>query len=407
MPPYKPMSARDKIARSFQGVEGGLFSKVTKADVGDSFASMAGKVVLMGWADPFYPDPSVPETVKKALIEAAESGFASHYTMPIGSLELREEIAKKCSSYNKLEVDPRRNVIITPGSDSGLFYAMTVFLNPGDEVLVPDPSYPSNFLNPKLMGAVPVPVPLDKKNGYQFDMAAFEQAVTPRTKMVLLTHPNNPTATVFRREGLEALAEFVIRHDLILVADQAFEDMIFDGVEFVSPASLPGMWERTVTVCSISKGMGLSGLRVGYIVACDAFMDVYYGAAVNVLGATNTASQLAAIAAFRDSSFMEAYKSHYDRRRRDACRILGAVPGVKIELPESGFFCWVDVSELGDSTEIMDYLVREAGVAVNDGKNYGAQGDGCLRIINGCLGSDEESEQALQRIADALRRYHR
>ncbi len=154
---------------------------------------------------------------------------------------------------------------------------MTVFLNPGDEVLVPDPSYPSNFLNPKLMGAVPVPVPLDKKNGYQFDMAAFEQAVSPRTKMVLFTHPNNPTATVFRRKGLEALAEFVIRHDLILVVDQAFEDMIFDGVEFVSPASLPGMWERTVTVCSISKGMGLSGLRVGYIVACDAFMDVYYG----------------------------------------------------------------------------------------------------------------------------------
>lgn len=399
------MAGREKIARGFQGVEGGLFSKVTKADVGDSFASMEGKVVLMGWADPFYPDPSVPETVRKALVDAVESGFASHYTMPIGSLELREEIAKKCRAYNHLEVDPRRNIIITPGSDSGLYYAMTVFLNPGDEVLVPDPSYPSNFLNPKLMGAVTVPVPLDRENGYQFDMEAFERAVTPRTKMVLITHPNNPTATVFRRSSLEALAEFVIRHDLILVVDQAFEDMIFDDVEFVSPASLPGMWERTVTVCSISKGMGLSGLRVGYIVACDTFMDVYYGGAVNVLGATNTASQLAAIAAFRDCSFMEDYKAHYDRRRKDACRILGAVPGVKISLPEAGFFCWIDVSALGDSTEIMDYLVREAGVAVNDGKNYGAQGNGCLRIINGCLGSDEESEQALQRIADALRRY--
>lgn len=282
---------------------------------------------------------------------------------------------------------------------------MTIFINPGDEVLVPDPSYPSNFLNPKLMGGVTVPVPLDAKNGYQFDMDAFERAVTPKTKMVLLTHPNNPTTTVFRRESLEKLAEFVIRHDLILVVDQAFEDMIFDGVEFVSPASLPGMWERTVTVCSISKGMGLSGLRVGYVVACDEFMDVYYGGAVNVLGATNTASQLAAIEAFRNHDFMERYKEHYDRRRRDAVRILGAVPGVKIDMPESGFFCWIDVSGLGDSTEVMDYLVAEAGVAVNDGKNYGAQGDGCLRIINGCLGSDDESEQVLQRMADALRRY--
>ena len=399
------MAGKEKISARFQGVEGGLFTKVTKADVGDNFASMAGKVVLMGWADPFFPDPSLPEVVRRAMNECIDSGFASHYTMPIGSLELREEIAKKFKAYNGVEVDPRRNIIITPGSDSGLFYAMNIFLNPGDEVLVPDPSYPSNFLNPKLMGAVTVPVPLDAKNGYQLDMDAFEKAVTPRTKMVLLTHPNNPTTTVFHRAGLEALADFVIRHDLILVVDQAFEDMIFDGAEFVSPASLPGMWERTVTVCSISKGMGLSGLRVGYIVACDTFMDVYYGGAVNVLGATHTASQVAAIAAFRDSSFMAEYKAHYDRRRRDAYRILGSVPGVKMDMPQSGFFCWIDVSALGDSTEIMDYLIQEAGVAVNDGKNYGAQGNGCLRIINGCLGSDDESEQALQRIAEALRRY--
>ena len=399
------MAGKEKISARFQGVEGGLFTKVTKADVGDNFASMAGKVVLMGWADPFFPDPSLPEVVRRAMNECIDSGFASHYTMPIGSLELREEIAKKFKAYNGVEVDPRRNIIITPGSDSGLFYAMNIFLNPGDEVLVPDPSYPSNFRNPKLMGAVTVPVPLDAKNGYQLDMDAFEKAVTPKTKMVLLTHPNNPTTTVFHRAGLEALADFVIRHDLILVVDQAFEDMIFDGAEFVSPASLPGMWERTVTVCSISKGMGLSGLRVGYIVACDTFMDVYYGGAVNVLGATHTASQVAAIAAFRDSSFMAEYKAHYDRRRRDAYRILGSVPGVKMDMPQSGFFCWIDVSALGDSTEIMDYLIQEAGVAVNDGKNYGAQGNGCLRIINGCLGSDDESEQALQRIAEALRRY--
>lgn len=223
--------------------------------------------------------------------------------------------------------------------------------------------------------------------------------------MVLLTHPNNPTGTVFRRRGLEALSRFVIKHDLILVVDQAFEDIVFDGIEFITPASLPGMWERTVTVCSISKGMGLSGLRVGYIVACDRFMDTYYGGAVNVLGATNTASQIAAIEAFRNPGFMEAYQEHYDRRRRDAYRILGAVPGIKMDLPESAFYCWIDVSALGDSTDITDYLIQAAGVAVNDGKNYGAQGAGCLRIINGCLGSDDASEQVMIRIADALRRY--
>jgi aspartate/methionine/tyrosine aminotransferase len=399
------MDIREKVSSRFKGVHGGLFSKVTKADVGDDFASMAGRITLMGWADPFYPDPSIPEQVKQTMIEAFESGFSSHYTMPIGSLELRTEISRKCKQYNSLEVDPRRNVIITPGSDSGLFYAMSALLDSGDEVLTPDPSYPSNFLNPKLLGAVTVPVPLDAAHGYRLDMEAFERRLSPKTKMVLLTHPNNPTTTVFRRSELEALADFICQRDLMLVVDQAFEDMIFDAVEFVTPASLPGMWERTVTVCSISKGMGLSGFRVGYLIACDQLMDVYYGAAVNVLGAANTASQLGAITAFQNPRFMDAYKERFDRRRKAAYEILGRVPGVNMLMPESGFYCWVDVSKLGDSTEITDYLIRSALVAVNDGKNYGSQGNGCLRIIHGCLGSDAESEQALRRIADALRAY--
>ncbi|MPL93153.1 Arginine--pyruvate transaminase AruH [bioreactor metagenome] len=402
------MDVKEKVSSRFAGVEGGLFSKVTKADVGDNFASMAEQqVTLMGWADPFFPDPSIPEHVKRTMVEAFENGFSSHYTMPIGSLELRTEISNKCRKYNKLEVDPRRNMIITPGSDSGLFYAMSVLLDAGDEVLVPDPSYPSNFLNPRLLGAVTVPVPLDAPHGYRLNMEAFERAVTPKTKLVLLTHPNNPTTTVFRRDELEALADFICRHDLMLVVDQAFEDMIFDDVEFVTPASLPGMWERTVTVFSISKGMGLSGFRVGYLVACDKLMDVYYGAAVNVLGATNTASQLGAITAFRNPRFMNAYKENFDRRRRAAFEILGQVPGVSMLMPQSGFYCWIDVSALGDSTEIAEYLITAARVAVNDGKNYGKEGNGCLRIIHGCLGSDGEAELALRRIADALRVYRK
>jgi len=402
------MDVRKKVSSRFSGVEGGLFSKVTKADVGDNFASMAEQqITLMGWADPFYPDPSVPELIKNTMVKAFQDGIASHYTMPIGSLELRTEISFKCKKYNHLEVDPRRNVIITPGSDSGLFYAMSVLLDAGDEVLVPDPSYPSNFLNPRLLGAVTVSVPLDAARGYRLDIAAFERAVTPKTKMILMTHPNNPTTTVFRRDELEALAEFTCRHDLMLVVDQAFEDMVFDDVEFVTPASLPGMWERTVTVFSISKGMGLSGFRVGYIVACDQLTDVYYGAAVNVLGATNTASQLGAITAFRNPQFMEGYKDSFDRRRRTAFELLGQVPGVKMLMPQSGFYCWIDVSGLGDSTEITDYLIKTARVAVNDGKSYGSQGNGCLRIIHGCLGSDKDAEQVLWQIAGALRAYRK
>lgn len=399
------MDIRNRISKRYKDVEGGLFSKVTKADVGDGFAAMGGKITLMGWADPFYPDPAIPENILDTVIEAYKSGFPAHYTQPTGSLELRIEIARKLKDFNHLDADPSRNIIITPGSDSGLFFAMSVFLDQGDEVLVPDPSYPNNFLNPKLLGAVTVPVPLDAENHYRLNMEAFEAAVTDKTKMVVLTHPNNPTTTVFSREELEELAAFIIKHNLILVVDQAFEDIVFDNKEFVTPAALPGMWERTVTVFSISKGMALSGFRVGYIVACDSFMDVYYGAAVSVIGATHTASQIGAIEAFRNPDFMEKYRECYDRRRRYCVEILGAVPKVRIEMPQSGFFCWIDVRELGDSTEIMEYIIREAGVAVNDGKNYGKQGNGYLRIIDGCLGSDEEAKDAIVRIAEALKKY--
>lgn len=402
------MGISEKISKRYEGVEGGLFSKVTKADVGEGFAEMGEeKVTLMGWADPFYPDPSLPEEVAEAMIEEIQSGFPAHYIMPSGSPELREIIAEKLKEKNHLDADPKRNIIITPGSDSGLFYAISVFVGEGDEVLVPDPSYPNNFMDLQLLGAKAVSVSLDVENGYAFDMEAFENAVTGRTKAIVLTHPNNPTTRVYRREELEALAEFVIRHDLVLIVDQAFEETVFDGAELVTPAALPDMWERTVTVFSISKGMGLSGLRVGYIVACDKVMDVMYGAAVNVLGATNSLAQAGAKAAFLNDGYVKKYLEKYDYRRKMAFEIFSNVKGVKIMMPESGFYCWIDVSELGDSTEIMEYLVREAKVAVNDGKAYGRLGEGHLRIIHGCLGSDEEAVEALRRMAEALKKFHK
>lgn len=366
------MSGNTYISQRYRGVQGGLFSSVTKADVGDSFASMEkDSVILMGWADPFYPDPSIPSELKQTLLDAIESGFPSHYTLPSGNPQLRRLVAEKLLRFNGITANPMRNIIITPGSDSGLFYALSAVIDPGDEVLVPDPSYPNNFLDIQILGGVPVAVPLYFEEEYCLDISRFQAALTPRTRAIVLTHPNNPTTTVFRKENLLELSQFIQENNLMLVVDQAFEDSVFDGVEFVSPAALPGMWERTITTFSISKGMGLSGFRVGYIVACDEIMDVLYGAAVNVIGATNTLSQQLAIAAYRDNSFMAEYIHEFDQRRKMAHRILSDVPGVRMLMPESSFFSWLDVSKLGDSTEVMDYILKNARVAVNDGKNYG------------------------------------
>lgn len=398
---------RSKMHPAFASAEGGLFSSVEKADVGSSYQELERQgVALMGWADPFMPDRSLPPHVERAWLDAVRDESAPHYTAPIGSPELKRAIAGKLAEKNALTVDPERNILITPGSDSGLYFAVLPFVNPGDEVIIPAPSYPNNFLDVRIMGGVPVSMQLEAERGFQFGREDLEAVWSPRTKMVLLTHPNNPTTTVFDRASLEALASFVIEHDLVLVVDQAFEDFTYEH-EMITPAALPGMFERTVTVFSFSKGMGFSGMRVGYIVCDDHIMDALFANAVSVIGATSTPSQRAVLAALEDPSFMGEFERAYDVRRHEAYRILNEVPGVRVQLPESGFLCWVDVSELGDSSEIAAYLVREARVSVNDGKNYGPGGEGHLRIVLGVYRDDQRVIAALERIRDALLAYPR
>lgn len=295
---------KEKMIPAFRDANGGLFQAVEKADVGSAYQDLEKQgVALMGWADPFMPDRSLPEPVAAAWLDAVRAESAPHYTAPIGDPALKAALAKKLKQQNGLTVDPERNILITPGSDSGLYFAILPFVGQGDEVLIPSPSYPNNFLDVKIMGGVPVAVELDAADGYQLSRAQLEAKYTARTRMVLLTHPNNPTTTIYNRASLQALADFVQEHDLILVVDQAFEDYTF-GAECLTPAALPGMFERTVTVFSFSKGMGLSGMRVGYIVCSDQIMDSMYANAVGVIGATSTSGQKAALAALEHSEFM-------------------------------------------------------------------------------------------------------
>jgi aspartate/methionine/tyrosine aminotransferase len=293
-------------------------------------------------------------------------------------------------------------VIVNPGSDNGLLFAMMPFVCEGDEILIPDPSYPSNYLNCKLLSGVPVSVPTYPEDNYRIRIEEMEKRVTDKTKMVLLTHPNNPTTVVYRKENLMELAEFIIKHDLILVVDQAFEDHIFDGIEFVAPCTLPGMWERTVTVCSLSKGYGLSGYRMGYIYTDDHIMDVLYGAAVNIQGAPCTISTFGAIAALKDKTILPEYYTRLERRRRLAYEVLSTTPGVKMKMSESGILSWLDVSALGTSQEVADYLLEHAKIMVNQGTPYGKQGEGHIRIVTACFAKDEDAVLRYERIKAAL-----
>ena len=396
---------KHKMIEAFRKAEGGLFAEVEKADVGNSYQEMEKQgIALMGWADPFMPDTSLPEHVKKAMIAEIEAPSAAHYTAPIGSFELKQKLALKLKEKNHLDVDPSRNILIAPGSDSGLYFSILPFIEDGDEVLIPSPSYANNYLSVDIMGGKKVTVPLSEEDGYQLNAELLEKYVTKKTKMIILTHPNNPTTTVYNRKSLEALREICIKYDLILVCDQAFEDFTYEH-ELITPASMEGMFERTVSVFSFSKGMGLSGFRVGYIVASDVVMDSMYANAVSVLGATNTACQRAVIAALDDPSYMKEFEEAFEVRRHKAYEIINSIPNVSMALPESGFLAWVNVSKLGNSSEIVSYLVKEAKVSINDGINYGPGGEGHLRIVLGVYRDNQKVFDALERIKAALIKY--
>lgn len=394
---------KSKMKKAFQQFAGGLFSSVEKADVGDGFERMrAAGIDMMSWADPFQPDDAVPAHVREAAIRAIGGADGEHYTAPTGNLQLRRCIADHWKEKYGLTLDPERNIIITPGSDSALYFAMLPFLEEGDEVIVPTPCYPNNLQNITMANATPIFMELKAEDGYQIDGALLESLITARTKMIVLTHPNNPTTTVFDERSLQAVRHAVLTHDLVLVCDQAFEDFTFEH-PMIAPAAMEGMLSHTVTVCSASKGFGLSGYRVGWILADDTVMDVLYGCAVSVVGATHTASQQAIIAAFEDPSFMKAYEAAYDARRHKAVELLGSIPGVEVQLPQSGFLCWVDIHQLGSSTQICERLLKEANVSVNDGINYGPGGERGFRIVLGVYRDNEKVYDALRRIADVLR----
>ena len=401
----KRSGIRSKMKPAFAKLDGGLFSVSQKADVGDVHERMVAQgVAMMSWADPFMPNPSLPEPIQMEAIRAAVEGTVSHYFMPIGSIELRRALAERIYRKTGLKLDPNRNIIINPGSDVGLMFALFPFIGPGDEVLVHDPSYPNNMTDPELLGGVSVPVPTGPENGWHLSKEEYEKRITDRTKAVLLSNPNNPTGVCYTREELLGIAELCVKYDLVCIVDQAFEDTALFGHEMVTIAALPGMWERTVTVCSVSKGMGLSGFRVGWTYACDEIMDVYYGAAVNCQGAASTMGQVAVMPAIRDDAFIQDYLRVYERRALYAYDLFNSCPGVSMQLPEAGFYAWINVSALGTSEEVVSRLISEAKVNANDGKFYGSRGEGYIRLIIASFIEDAEVFAAMDRMAGLFRK---
>ncbi|PRY10787.1 pyridoxal phosphate-dependent aminotransferase [Kineococcus rhizosphaerae] len=301
------------------------------------------------------------------------------YTPNGGIPALRRAIAGKLARDNGLDVDPEQ-VWVTAGGMQALHQVLSLTLDAGQEVLVPDPGYVNFSMTARHVGAVPVPYPLDAANGFRPDLPALEAAVTGRTRVLLVNSPSNPLGTVYPADVLAGLLEFARRHDLWVVSDEVYERFTY-GVAHVSPAGLDPDG-RVLSVFSFSKTYALTGARVGWFVAPPAWAPLLRTAQESVISCVNAPAQHAALAALEgDQQVVADAREHYRANIDAACEVLDG-KGVRYQRPAGAFYLWVDVSHVsgGDVSAWCERFLVEQRVAVAPGSGFGASGEGCIRL---------------------------
>lgn len=343
------------------------------------------------------PDADTPMAIKQAAADALMRGEV-HYSDLRGVPALREALAAKLRKQNKLDVGPD-DVLVTNGLTHASFAAFFAILDEGDEVILLSPHYSQHIGKIELAGAHPVLVPLNKEQGFAIDAQAIEAAITSRTRMVVLVNPANPTGRVYRRSELEALAQLAIKHDLVVVSDEVYEDITYDDAEHISIASLPGMQERTVSMFAFTKSYAMDGWRIGYLAAPAWLMPGLLKITANDVTHVNTFIQAGALeAVVGQQEALRGMIADDDAKRRLMLQRLNAMANVSCAHVEGTIYAFADVRATGvPSQELAERLLNEARVVVEAGSFYGPQGEGFLRL---CFGSAsyEQIEQAMDRL---------
>lgn len=346
------------------------------------------------------PDFDTPANIKEAAKKALDQGVTA-YSSNYGDIRLRRAIAEKLERMNHLNVDPTKEIMVTCGGEEAVAAALFALLEKGDEVLIADPSYIPYSSLTKIAEAEPVYVPLDEKNGYCFDLEKLEAAITNKTKLLILCTPGNPTGTMMDEESLRRLAEICCRHDILVLADEAYEQVLYDGNKHISIASLPGMWERTITVQSFSKTYSVCGWRIGYLVAPAELMRIVVRAHQTVAMNACSFGQLGALEALtgpQDSLY--AMLAEFDRRRLLLYNGLKEL-GIPCSRPQAAFYLFPDIGEFGmDSFTFAEFLLDKYGVATVPGVEFGKNGENHLRISYAT--SFEDCQMGLHRIAQCV-----
>jgi aspartate aminotransferase len=347
----------------------------------------------------FHPAAPVVDAVRNA-VAAGRDRYCSTRGVPA----LREAIAEYLKRTRRLDIAAEQ-VLIAPGCKMALSLAMMALIDPGDEVLYPDPGFPIYPSFTRGLGATAIPFGLEEKNKFQPDIEEMAQKITPRTRMIIFNSPNNPTGTVFGNPALENLAKLAVKHDLWILSDEIYARILFTG-EYKSIWSLPGMSERTVIIDGFSKSFAMTGWRLGYAVAPTNVIDAMDLLVLNTFTCTAEFTQVAAIEALRDSTnAVDTMVAEYRKRRDQFIAGLARIPGFRCQTPDGAFYAWVNIEETGLSAEeLQRVLLEEAGVAGIAGAAFGPGGKNYLRFsLVSARNLLEEALERMQRVSTQWR----
>lgn len=355
-------------------------------------------VISLAVGQPDFPTPAQITRAASDALLAGNTGYTSNY----GLIELRTKLSRHLDHLYGVHYDPEGELLLSTGVSEALDIAMRALVDAGDEVLVPEPCYVAYQPVVLLAGAKYVPVPTSPQTEFMVTTDDLRKHLTPATKAILLGYPSNPTGAVLDRATMESIAEFVEEHDLLVIADELYDRLVY-GVEHVCFAALPGMKERTVLLGGFSKAYAMTGWRLGYVAAPPPMLEAMMKVHQYVMMSAPTAAQYAGLEALESGEEdVRGMVAEYDRRRRMVCHRLGAM-GLPTVEPHGAFYAFPDVRVTGLSDmEFSERLLHEERVAVVPGSAFGESGRGFVRI---CYAADySDLEQAMDRIARFVQR---
>jgi aspartate/methionine/tyrosine aminotransferase len=342
------------------------------------------------------PDFPTPLHVSEAGIDAIRSG-KTKYNPPAGVQKFREVIADYAGRQRGINIDATQ-VVVGTGSKPGLFFPTLALVSPGDEVVYPDPGFPTYEAMIRVAGGVPVPIPLREEDQFSFDLDVFDSKISDRTRLVILNSPGNPTGGVIPLEDLRHIAGKVIEHNTWVITDEIYSRLVYDGVIAHSIAEVDGMQERTVIVDGFSKTYAMTGWRLGYMITPVELAERLELLMTHATGCTATFTQIAGIEALTGpQDFVFEMVKEYQNRRDRMLDLVNAIPGVHAQKPQGAFYLFPNINKTGlTSKDIAARLIDEAGVAILSGTDFGSGGEGYIRLVY--ANSMEKIEEGLDRI---------